>query len=232
MTDILTSLLTLCVPCLVSAEEKDLYAADRIRMVEQQIIRRGIADQKVIEAMKKIKRHLFVPEDAQAFAYKDHPVSIGYGQTISQPYIVAYMTEAARLKEGDRVLEIGTGSGYQAAVLAEIVKEVYTLEILKPLADSVGARLRRLGYGNIFTRLGDGYLGWEEHAPFDVILVTAAADDIPEGLVAQLKVGGRMVIPAGSSQQKLYLITKTEEGFDHKELLPVRFVLMVHEAER
>gem|GEM_PF-912409 len=185
----------------------DIYAVRRQKMVERQIKDRGIADKKVLETMAKVERHLFVPEGLREAAYEDTPLPIGDGQTISQPYIVAYMTEAARLGPSDRVLEIGTGSGYQAAVLAEIVKEVYTIEILKPLADSAGARLKELGYENIDLRRGDGYKGWPEQAPFDAIIVTAAPPEIPEDLVDQLKVGGRMVVPVGAFFQELYLIT-------------------------
>ncbi len=196
-------------------------------MVETQIAHRGISDQKVLDAIYKVKRHLFVPERLKKLAYEDHPLPIGYGQTISQPYIVAYMTEVANLKKGDRVLEIGTGSGYQAAVLAEIVKEVYTIEIIKPLADTARQRLKDLGYKNIYVKHGDGYLGWPEFMPYDAIIVTAAPNEVPEKLVEQLKVGGRMVVPIGSFYQELYLITKTEEGIRKQTLLPVRFVPMV-----
>ena len=164
-------------------------------------------------------------------AYNDSPLPIGYGQTISQPYIVAYMTQAARLFPDDRVLEIGTGSGYQAAVLAEIVKEVYTIEILKPLADTARARLEEMGYRNIKVKHGDGYKGWKEYAPYDAIIVTAAPDEVPEELVRQLKIGGRMVVPIGSFFQELYLITKTESGIKQELLLPVVFVPMIHPSD-
>ena len=207
--------------------EEDVFTTSRNSMVETQIAHRGISDQKVLDAIYKVKRHLFVPERLKKLAYGDHPLPIGYGQTISQPYIVAYMTEAANLKKGDRVLEIGTGSGYQAAVLAEIVKEVYTIEIIKALADTARHRLKDLGYKNIYVKHGNGYLGWPEFMPYDAIIVTAAPDEIPEKLVGQLKRGGRMVIPIGSFYQELYLITKTEKGIHKKALLPVRFVPMV-----
>lgn len=203
------------------------FSEKRESMVTQQIEARGISDKKVLAAMRKVKRHLFVPYLWRRNAYQDSPLPIGYSQTISQPYIVAFMTEAAALKGKEKVLEIGTGSGYQAAILAEIVKEVYTIEILKPLADEVLIRLSDLGYKNIKVRHGDGYLGWEEHAPFDVIIVTAAPDDVPQKLIQQLKVGGRMVIPIGSFFQELYLITKREGAIEKEALLPVRFVPMI-----
>ena len=197
-------------------------------MVEDQIKLRGVKDEKVLDAMMKIKRHLFVPADMKRWAYDDRPLPIGYGQTISQPYIVAYMTEAAGLSPGDRVLEIGTGSGYQAAVLAEIVKKVYTIEIIEELADSARSRLKGLGYKNIEVKWGDGYKGWPEHTPFDAVIVTAAPPEVPQALIDQLKVGGRMVVPVGSFFQELYLITRTASGIDKKRLMPVRFVPMVH----
>lgn len=203
----------------------------RKRMVETQMVRRGISDEKVLNALLKVKRHEFVNPGSQSYAYDDTPLSIGYGQTISQPYIVAYMTEVARLNKDDKVLEIGTGSGYQAAILAEIVKQVYTIEILEPLAKTAQERLERLGYTNVFVKHGDGYKGWKEHAPFDAIIVTAAPTEVPEKLVDQLKVGGRMVIPIGSFFQELYVITKTEKGYDQKSVLPVRFVPMVKDKE-
>ncbi len=214
----------------VSAQD-DMFAARRREMVKRQIENRGITDKGVLAAMRKVKRHLFVPEGLRDAAYMDTPLPIGDGQTISQPYIVAFMTEAARLGPDDRVLEIGTGSGYQAAVLAEIAKEVYTVEILEPLADSARARLEKLGYGNIDVKRGDGYKGWPEHAPFDAIIVTAAPPEIPKDLAGQLKVGGRMVVPVGGFFQQLYLIERTDTGFREKALLPVRFVPMVKGAE-
>lgn len=206
---------------------EDLFYAKRRAMVEQQIKGRGITDQKVIEAMLETKRHLFALPQLQHLAYEDAPFPIGHGQTISQPYIVGYMTEAARLKPSDRVLEIGTGSGYQAAILARIVKEVYTIEIVKPLAQSAKERLEKLGYKNIVVKHGDGYQGWPEYAPFDAIIVTAAPSEIPQELVKQLNTGGRMVVPVGSVFQELYLIERTSEGISKQSLLPVRFVPMV-----
>ena len=187
----------------------------------------GIADSAVLEVMQKVKRHLFVEPSVQEYAYEDSPLPIGHDQTISQPYIVAYMTEAAGLKKSDRVLEIGTGSGYQAAILAEMVKEVYTIEIVKELAEDAKKRLKSLGYQNVSVRHGDGYAGWPEKAPFDAILVTAAPDRVPKNLLEQLAMGGRMVVPIGSFFQDLYLYTKTEKGIEKKKLLPVRFVPMV-----
>jgi protein-L-isoaspartate(D-aspartate) O-methyltransferase len=210
--------------------QDDIFAVKRQQMVEWQIRNRGITDKKVLEAMTKVERHLFVPKGLRKAAYEDTPLPIGNGQTISQPYIVAYMTEAARLGPDDRVLEIGTGSGYQAAILAEIVKEVYTIEILKPLADSARARLKGLGYRNVDVRWANGYKGWPEHAPFDAIIVTAAPPKIPEDLVSQLKVGGRMVVPVGEFFQELYLVERTDTGFKKSSLLPVRFVPMVKGA--
>ncbi len=205
------------------------YTDQRMKMVQQQLEARDIKDPEVLEAMWIVKRHLFVPEDQQKRAYEDRPLPIGYGQTISQPYIVAYMTQAARLKPGDKILEIGTGSGYQAAVLARIIKEVYSIEIIEALALRAEKTLNSIGYQNIVIKHGDGYQGWEEHAPYDAIIVTAAPDHIPEKLVEQLAIGGRMVIPVGSVSQELYVIIKTEEGIEKKSLLPVRFVPMVEE---
>lgn len=213
------------------ALEESVFELNRQEMVKTQLETRGITDAKVLKAMRKVKRHLFVPTHQFISAYNDSPLPIGYGQTISQPYIVAYMTQAARLFPDDRVLEIGTGSGYQAAVLAELVKEVYTIEILKPLADTARVRLEELGYRNIKVKHGDGYKGWKEYAPYDAIIVTAAPDEAPEELVRQLKVGGRMVVPIGSFFQELYLITKRESGIKQELLLPVVFVPMIHSSD-
>lgn len=207
---------------------KETFKLKRRRMVEEQIIARGINDSSVIEAMLKVPRHRFVSTHFRDAAYQDRPLPIGYGQTISQPYIVAFMTEALGLKKEDKVLEIGTGSGYQAAILARIVNEVYTIEIIPGLAKGAKRRLGRLGYLNVTVKCGDGYLGWKEKAPFDAIIVTAAPEEIPPKLVEQLKVGGRMVVPIGLFYQELYLITKTEDGIRKEALLPVRFVPMVH----
>lgn len=192
----------------------------------------GIHDEKVLAAMRKVPRHEFVPKRYRDEAYANHPVPIGMEQTISQPFIVAYMTQMLKLKGGEKVLEIGTGSGYQAAVLAEIAREVYTIEILKPLARDAEKTLKDLGYDNIFIKVGDGYQGWPEKADFDAIIVTAAPDHVPQPLVEQLKVGGRLVIPVGKWFQKLILITRDEKGVTTREDLPVMFVPMTGEAQK
>ena len=191
-----------------------------------QIESRGVADVAVLDAMRSVKRHLFVPEDLRFRSYGDNPLPIGFGQTISQPYIVAYMTETVQAKPGQRILEIGTGSGYQAAVLAEIVEKVYTIEIIDELGRTARTRLEALGYDNIETRIADGYYGWEEAAPFDAIVVTAAAEYIPPLLIDQLKDGGRMIIPVGSPfmVQMLLLVEKKGENITTESLMPVRFV--------
>ncbi|WP_257305161.1 protein-L-isoaspartate(D-aspartate) O-methyltransferase [Geothrix campi] len=205
------------------------YVPARARMVHEQIVARGIADPRVLEAMGQVPRHEFIPVGQRGEAYDDWPLPIGYGQTISQPYIVAFMTAALAPKPGDRVLEIGTGSGYQAAVLACLVAEVYTMEIVEPLAQRAAADLKRLGYANVKVRAGDGYHGWPEAAPFDAIIVTCAPEDVPQALVDQLKEGGRMIIPVGSrwGAQELYLLRKTTAGMKRQGVLPVRFVPMV-----
>lgn len=208
---------------------EDRFTRLRRDMVKYQIKSRGVTDDRVLRAMDKVERHLFVPSGMRNMAYEDTPLPIGEGQTISQPYIVAFMTEAAAIGPGDKVLEIGTGSGYQAAVLAELAKEVYTIEILKPLADASAERLKAAGYKNVTVRWGNGYDGWPEKAPFDVIMVTAAPDSLPENLVGQLKTGGRMVVPIGRYFQELYLVTRTASGTEKKALLPVRFVPMTGE---
>lgn len=187
-------------------------------------------DERVLAAMARVPRHLFVPSSELPYAYDNRPLPIGHGQTISQPYIVAVMTDLLSVRPGDRVLEIGTGSGYQAAVLAELVKEVYTIEIVAPLGEAARERLKRLGYGNVEVRLGDGYYGWEERAPFDAIVVTAAASHVPPPLLRQLKSGGRMVIPVGTPflTQQLVLVEKGRDGAVRtRQLLPVRFVPLV-----
>ncbi len=212
--------------------EENIYAEKRDRMVKTQIAARGVRNKLVLDAMQKVPRHLFVSESLKEQAYSDGPLPIGEGQTISQPYIVALMTELLGLKGGEKVLEIGTGSGYQAAILAEIVEEVYTIEIICSLAEMSENRLKQMGYQNITVRCGDGYQGWEEHAPFDGVIVTAAPDHIPQPLVDQLKVGGRLVIPVGDVFQELMVITKTETGIKKMNAIPVRFVPMTGEAER
>jgi len=210
--------------------DTDPYRTARLRMVSTQIAGRGVSDERVLEAMRTVPRHEFVPERYRARAYTDTPLPIGHEQTISQPFIVAIMTELAGVGPEDRVLEIGTGSGYQAAVLSVLAKDVYSIEILKPLADSAAERLGRLGYDNVTVKAGDGYRGWKEHAPFDAVIVTAAPDHVPQPLVDQLKVGGRLVIPVGDVFQELILITKDEKGATSKAVLPVRFVPMTGEA--
>ena len=212
----------------LNAMPDDVYLQQRLKMVETQIRARGIKDPRVLAAMERVPRHEFVPKAYRERAYEDTPLPIGYDQTISQPYIVAYMTAALELKGGEKVLEIGTGSGYQAAILAELGAEVFTFEIVKPLAKEAERRLERLGYRKrIHVRWGDGYKGWPEQAPFDAIIVTAAPPKIPEKLVRELKKGGRMIVPVGSFFQELVLITKEEGKVEKKKLLPVRFVPMV-----
>ncbi len=198
-------------------------------MVKQQIENRGIKDKSVLKAMRSVKRHLFVPENIISEAYSDRPLPIGYGQTISQPYIVAYMTEVIKPNEQFKVLEIGTGSGYQASVLAEIVKEIYTIEIIPQLGNSAKERLDRLGYKNVAVKVADGYDGWKEHAPYDAIIVTAAAEYIPPPLLEQLKEGGKMVIPIGSPfmTQMLMLVEKKKGKAITKSLMLVAFVSFV-----
>jgi protein-L-isoaspartate(D-aspartate) O-methyltransferase len=213
--------------------DQDPYAEKRNRMVTQQIQWRGVKDTLVLNSMSKVPRHVFVPDYLKGQAYVDSPLPIGEGQTISQPYIVAFMTEALKLTGGEKVLEIGTGSGYQAAVLAEIVKDVYTIEIVPSLGQKAEGLLKKFGYENIHVKIGDGYRGWPEQAPFDAIIVTAAPSHIPQPLVDQLKKGGRMIIPVGDYYQELILITKEFDGsIKRKSILPVRFVPMTGEAQK
>jgi protein-L-isoaspartate(D-aspartate) O-methyltransferase len=202
----------------------------REKMVETQIRARGVKDPRVLSAMLKVERHLFVPAESQASAYDDHPLPIGEGQTISQPYIVALMTELLELKGDEKVLEVGTGSGYQAAILGELAREVYSIEIIEKLAASARDLLLRLGYKNIFVKAGDGYLGWPEVAPFDGIIVTCAPDHIPQPLLDQLKEGGRMVVPVGSYSQELVKITKRFGRIEKTNVIPVMFVPMTGDA--
>ena len=209
------------------------FAAERQRMVEEQLKPRGIHDERVLAAMAKVPREEFVPENLRAQSYSDGALPIGHDQTISQPFIVAFMTEQLHPKATDRVLEIGTGSGYQAAVLAELVKDVYTIEIIEPLAKEASARLARLDYKNAHARIGDGYQGWPEVAPFDAIIVTCAPDKVPRALVDQIKDGGRMVIPVGDRlAQQLYLLEKKDGQLKQSVTLPVRFVPMTSEADK
>ncbi len=215
-----------------AAAEEDPYAERRREMVENQLRARDITDQRVLEVMARVPRHRFVPEDQRRRAYNDHPLPIGHGQTISQPYIVALMTQLAAPKPGDRALDVGTGSGYQAAVLAELCKEVFSIEIVEPLAEEAKKRLAELGYKNIQVRAGDGYRGWPEHAPFDVIIVAAAPNHVPQPLVDQLAPGGRLVLPVGGYPQQLTLITKGADGTIRRRVIaPVLFVPMTGEAQ-
>lgn len=210
----------------LSFQQDDSFVKDREKMVRTQIEWRGVSDEATLYAMRKVKRHLFVPANLIDNAYDDRPLPIGYGQTISQPYIVAYMTELVKPNKKSKILEIGTGSGYQAAVFAEIIGSVYTIEIIPELCLSAEKRLTKLGYKNIYTKNADGYYGWKEHAPFDAIIVTAAAEYIPPPLIEQLKDGGRMVIPIGSpfQTQMLMLVEKKNNKLTTKTLMPVMFV--------
>jgi protein-L-isoaspartate(D-aspartate) O-methyltransferase len=206
------------------------FKAMREKMVDTQIKARGVKDPRVLSAMLKVERHRFVPEEYLNSAYSDQPLPIGEGQTISQPYIVALMTELLELKGDEKVLEIGTGSGYQAAILAELAKEVYSIEIIESLASSAEKRLRQLGYQNIHVKAGDGYLGWPEMAPFDAIIVTAAPDHIPKPLIEQIKEGGRMVVPVGTYTQELKKIVKRSGKIETTDIIPVIFVPLTGEG--
>lgn len=208
--------------------------AERDRMVNEQIIPRGIKDQAVLAAMRRIPRHRFVPVFYSAFAYNDGPLPIGHGQTISQPFVVALMSDWLALQGAKKVLEIGTGSGYQAAVLAEIVPHVFTIEIVEPLATEAAQTLAELGYRNIHTRVGDGYRGWPEEAPFDAILVTASSDHVPQPLLDQLAVGGRLILPVGKAFQEfqeLVLYRRTTDGYERTRLTLVRFVPLIRKDQ-
>jgi protein-L-isoaspartate(D-aspartate) O-methyltransferase len=227
-----TVLLLGCLACAAGAgngssapsQDEALLAERRRQMVETQIRVRGIKDPRVLAAMAKVPRHRFVRESDIEYAYADSPVSIGLGQTISQPYIVAFMTEALAVAPTDKILEIGTGSGYQAAVLGELAREVYTMEIVPELAARSARLLEKLGYENVHVRAGDGYAGWPEQSPFDNVIVTAAPDHVPQPLVDQLKVGGRLVVPVGRGDQDLLILTRTVDGLREEGRLPVRFV--------
>jgi len=218
--------------CVTSQESE--YARDRDRMVLEQLVDRGIKDRRVIKAMQRVERHRFVPEEYRSVAYGDHHLHIGYEQTISQPYVVAFMTEVLQLKPTDRVLEIGTGSGYQSAILAEICDSVFTIEIAPELAHRAKNLLEQLGYKSIQVKHGDVYQGWPEKAPFDAIIVTCSPTKIPQPLKSQLKEGGRMIIPVGYPEtgQELYLIRKENERLIEKAVLPVRFVPMVNSEKK
>jgi protein-L-isoaspartate(D-aspartate) O-methyltransferase len=211
-----------------AASAADQYTLLRQRMVREDIEARGIRNKAVIEAMRSTLRHLFVPESARTAAYADHPLSIGLGQTISQPYIVALMSEMLSPQPQHRVLEIGTGSGYQAAVLSPLVKDVYSMEVVEPLGNAARELLGRLGYKNVHVRIGDGYKGWPEAAPFDRVIVTAAPPEVPQALIDQLKPGGRLVAPVGTWDQYLIVIDKDSSGrIKRRQDIPVRFVPMV-----
>ena len=217
---------------LVIAQE-DPFARERQRMVKEDLAGRDITDKKVLDAMGKVKRHLFVDKDLWDQAYKDHPLPLGEGQTISQPYVVALMTQALAIMPGEKVLEIGTGAGYQAAVLAEITDKVYTIEILPRLAQKAARRLQALGYASVKVKCGDGYAGWEEYAPFDAIIITCAATHIPPPLLKQLKMGGKLIMPLGGTffTQDLTLVTKKESGNEVTSITGVAFVPMTGKAE-
>ncbi|HEU4929140.1 MAG TPA: protein-L-isoaspartate(D-aspartate) O-methyltransferase, partial [Candidatus Krumholzibacteria bacterium] len=217
-----------CAGSLALAQTEQEMTEQRDRMVDRQIEKRGIENPRVLQALRDVKRHLFVPPEDVTSAYEDHPLPIGHGQTISQPYIVALMTEAIDPQPTDRVLEIGTGSGYQAAVLSRLVEHVYTIEIVEALGNAAKERLERLGYKNVTVKIGDGYKGWPEHAPFDKIVVTAAPPQIPPALIDQLAAGGRMVVPVGTTFQELLLVEKAKDGEVSKRVITgVRFVPMV-----
>jgi protein-L-isoaspartate(D-aspartate) O-methyltransferase len=215
----------------IPATAEQQFLQLRERMVREQLQNRDVKDRAVLEAMRKVPRHRFVPANLVEAAYEDNPLPLILGQTISQPYIVAYMTQALQLRGTERVLEIGTGSGYQAAVLAELVPEVYTIEILPELAEQARTTLETLGYKNVRIRIGDGYMGWPENAPFDRIIVTAAPDHVPQPLIDQLKPGGKMIIPVGRMEQDLVLIEKSEQGVSRRSTIPVRFVPMTGRAQ-
>lgn len=214
------------------AAPEDKTRAVREVMVSSQIAARGIKAPAVLQAMRRVPRHEFVPENVRLWAYDDRPLPIGLEQTISQPYIVAMMTELSGARRGSRVLEVGTGSGYQAAVLAELGAAIFSIEIVVPLAERAAETLARLGYRTVKTRAGDGYAGWPEAAPFDAILVTAAPERVPEPLKQQLKVGGRLVVPVGTTRQEMTVITRTPTGFTTRTVAPVHFVPMTGEAQR
>lgn len=226
----MTLVLFFLLPSCISQTEQgmDKYAQSRHNMVKNQIRSRGVEDQKVLDAMLKVERHLFVPAASRSEAYGDYPLPIGHGQTISQPYIVAFMTETLRLTGDEKVLEVGTGSGYQAAVLGEVCDSVFTIEIIEPLGEKAARLLNELGYDNVFVKVGDGYKGWPEHAPFDAIIVTCSPTHVPEPLQEQLAEGGHMIIPVGEKYyQELVLLKKKDGKLIRHEVLPVRFVPMI-----
>ncbi|MEE8576074.1 MAG: protein-L-isoaspartate(D-aspartate) O-methyltransferase, partial [candidate division Zixibacteria bacterium] len=214
------------------SEADSVHLARRIAMIETQLIARGISDKHLLKAFETVERHKFVPPELQPMAYYDYPLPIEADQTISQPYIVALMTELLQLKDGDRVLEIGTGSGYQSAILAELAEHVYTIEIIDTLANQSKKLLHELGYDNISVRSGDGFAGWPDEAPFDSVIVTCAPPEIPTPLIDQLAEGGRLIIPVGIDWQELILVEKTDGKLKRKEVIPVRFVPMTGEAQK
>lgn len=220
--------------CSSQGGDEDFYLTARQKMVKEDIQKRGIDDPRLLDAMLKVERHLFVPEDYRHLAYEDRPLPIGEGQTISQPYIVALMTYHLHIKPDDRVLEIGTGSGYQAAVLAELAKEVYSIEIIEELAQRAQESLKKLGYSNVWVKCGDGFYGWKEHGPYDAIIVTCAAPKVPKHLIEQLDEGGRMILPLGDDPfyQTLTLLTKKEGRIEKRRVTGVVFVPMTGEIER
>ena len=220
-----------CALAEAQTDQEETFTLLRDKMVSAQIEARGIRDSRILGVMRRVPRHKFVPGVYKGYAYEDTPLPIGKGQTISQPYIVALMTELLQLKGNERVLEIGTGSGYQAAILAELVKQVYTIEIMPELAARAEKLLKSLGYNNITVKCGDGYLGWEEHAPFDAIIVTCAPEDVPQPLIEQLAEAGRLVIPVGSSSQELVLIQKQNNKIKRRSIIPVRFVPMLNSGD-
>jgi protein-L-isoaspartate(D-aspartate) O-methyltransferase len=233
MRFLLIAVAVLAVSCRPAQTQVADFATQREHMVKEQIVMRGVVTERVLSALRKVPREEFVPAEYRAQSYKDQPLPIGYDQTISQPFIVAFMTEELRPQQTDRVLEIGTGSGYQAAILAELVAEVYSIEIIEPLAKTAEATLQRLGYKNVHVKAGDGYKGWPEHAPFDSVIVTCAPEHVPQPLLDQLKEGGRMIIPVGAKfAQELYLFEKKNGRLQQSAVLPVRFVPMVGEGEK
>ena len=232
---LLFALIILCLPACAQRSHFDLASAqkrsedqltEQRRALVEQLKSAGVTSKPVLNALLKVARHRFVPSSYQHLAYENRPLPIGHEQTISQPYIVGYMTEAAEIAPGEKVLEIGTGSGYQAAVLAELAKDVYTIEIIPPLADSARKLLAELGYKNVHVKTGNGYEGWPEHAPFDAIVVTAAPDQVPKALVDQLAPRGKLVIPVGTAFQEMVIIDKNETGVVERRTIPVRFVPM------
>lgn len=210
----------------------DEWVAQRRQMVSSQIVRRDVRQEEVLRALELVPRHLFVPSSHRGEAYADHPLPIGWGQTISQPYIVALMTELLELDSNDKVLEIGTGSGYHAAVLSRVAGKVFTIEIIEDLGLQAARTLKSLGYDNVEVKIGDGYQGWPEHAPFDAVILTAAPPELPQPLIDQLRVGGRLVVPLGAVVQDLTIYTKTADGLEKRTVAPVRFVPMTGEAQK